>query len=581
MEFKMKPLDLNNPAPYFYRCAELLENPDPAQYQDLHLYLREIGECIRNGNLHYKVTQDFLERMQRSTKTKRRVVARYTLYNADQKGKIFPYQIAQQAGKVTDKRYFPRFMTVAQDCARRNEKRAYVVNMPMVIGEDAVEMQRRINQVIDGIKDQVFALPTEAKERVVVVVGANRCKSLEKAKNLAFKDFIRDLPAFKSLTVKVVGFLWEPKWSRTELRTARVFYSVLKKLDSPLAEECLAACERPSSEIMRQRVPYQKIREVIKNSESTKSSVRMFRSICKTREVFLAQLDSDYLGIRGLFSRYDCMRGMTIATTGYAVREDEFPIIYHGVELDRKVREKMGGRAYIPEPNMIVKVLEGCETVTESFMGPNPKSANLESRHLIQHVIAERGLNPDEAIFFQAEGPLVTETPERFYADTNRRRITLKQMAQVSVLKALRGIPQSHLHSLHWAENLGATLTVSSATSRKYTSRVFKVYDPISLCIEKVFNHKVKRYKIKAHYDPVLTHYIEYRNIVDRAFERHDQADFIERIEGVEVAMEGQLNAVRESYRGMIDVGLPEEERALVIRVARASGEAIFHYLSR
>ncbi|KAK2827761.1 hypothetical protein Q7C36_018687 [Tachysurus vachellii] len=170
-------------------------------------------------------------------------------------------------------------------------------------------------------------------------------------------------------------------------------------------------------------VPYQDIREYLKNNDATKKLVEELREKDPNCLVYFSFVDSDTVNFNSIYSEYiqivqEELRKdsvpPTVMSTGYEVnRNSEHHI---ATWLDRMTRVAVAEvnplLTYYPEPNFCVLVQQGCDTITESFIKPkrNKKQRNMESGVLISQ-IKERG--KIKAVFSDKE-PIHIAVPERF-----------------------------------------------------------------------------------------------------------------------------------------------------------------------
>lgn len=171
-------------------------------------------------------------------------------------------------------------------------------------------------------------------------------------------------------------------------------------------------------------VPYQDIREYLKNNAATKKLVEELREKDPNCLVYFSFVDSDTVNFNSIYSEYIQIVQVelrkdsvppTVMSTGYEVnRNSEHHI---ATWLDRMTRvataEVNPLLTYYPEPNFCVLVQQGCDTITESFIKKkrNKKQRNMESGVLINHIRQERG--KIKAVFSDKE-PIHIETPKRF-----------------------------------------------------------------------------------------------------------------------------------------------------------------------
>lgn len=171
-------------------------------------------------------------------------------------------------------------------------------------------------------------------------------------------------------------------------------------------------------------IPYQDIREYLKNNDATKELVEELRGKDPHCLVYFSFIDSDTVNFNSIYSEYiQIVREElkkdsippTVMSTGYEVtRNSEHHI---ATWLDRMTRVAVAEvhplLVYYPEPNFCVLVPHGLNTIMESFIKPNryknhPRA--MESSVLISQVKERKKF---KAVFSDKE-PIHIETPDRF-----------------------------------------------------------------------------------------------------------------------------------------------------------------------
>lgn len=608
------------PAAFFKKCADDLASNDVEK----HILAKKTLNKIGSGPLLPPQVLNTLMAMSSDKEVANQVVGNYVLSLVKEASKVFPFSIKEdRSGTIGNRRFYPIEKRENSNVSLVVVKPGYVVNIPIVISGDKTKDNKRIQKILTKFKEESFGRnASTSKSKVAsslrIVFGGNHAKSIERSLNKAFKTFVKEYQPNKH--TRLFGFFWKPVWEKgtktVHLREVKAYYELLKKLDPELAEEKRKACEQPE-EGMNSRVPYQDIRETIKNDEVTKISVAELRTIQNTRKVYLAIMDPDVIKLRndkrGVFSHYnhlikrhEAKHGCipAIATTGYKADSNESNILVWGIYLDQRVREAIAKilalAPYIPEPNMILSVPVGKSTVTESFI--NRKSINKESRQITAHILAERHLSPNVAIAFQTLGAITTTVPERFYTQKNRsiKILTSQTIGQKQVLKALRGVRQSHINPLWgWSMNMESALSKNGSALRSQLSQIFNQFDPIFMA----YSHQQGRYSAN-HFKAVLQiHSIQgdifrraielYRSmpVIRNRFMEDDYPDelleeagdrskqelnlsVMERKNFIAV-LRARLSLVVESIEKLKEYELKEAEIFAVVEAARMSGKAM------
>jgi hypothetical protein len=213
------------------------------------------------------------------------------------------------------------------------------------------------------------------------------------------------------------GIFWKFNWydksnKIVKYGVVRTFYKKLKRYNKNKADEFRLHVENSDRFI----VPYQELRELAKNHETTKELIRKTRQECPGSDVYLSIIDGDTVSFNGIYSAYlriHANRRPTIMSTGYIFsleNQGDTPFV-RGSELDRKIRVataefvKLG--VYIPEPNFCILVPNDLDTLEESFVDKERKNCNAESAVLIRNLIKSRGID-ELTVIFSSDNPIIT-----------------------------------------------------------------------------------------------------------------------------------------------------------------------------
>lgn len=537
-------------------CVRLLDTPgaDP----------RPAQESIRQWAAEplTTVSVNLLNHMWTQQNVTERALSRYLYFKANAIGmdRLFPYEILERTGEADKRDHLVKIYAMGVEINESEDKErhdfepgyfmedqpGYIVNIPLVLDLEVEKGQTQLHRLITLFQKQAFSdrdskSEVKVRSRLALILAANRCKSIDKARNRAFKDF--KMCFFKPYEIKIFGFFWKPVWHCKELetmhtsamKTARNFFSALQKIDPVFAETVRSSLEEPANGVNK-RVPYQEIREIVKNSIYTREAVTRLRSYDVSRELYLGVMDPDCMRLRndgkGLFSHYNQIvkekteannQAPTIMSTGYIAPDTAPPLIDLIIKLDQNARAAMftyfPGAPYLPEPNLMIRILPHTDTVYETFM--DPAISGLESRHIVKHVIAGRQLDKTIAIVFQRTGAIPTAIPNRFYTIVNSSStpLTYERIGRKQTLKALRGITcQSHISPLWgWAYNIARELSVEGSPEiNKTLTQVLKIFDPISLAK----NFVEDRYSVDDHFYPLMRMYVQYFNTMMGIYNR-------------------------------------------------------------
>ncbi len=434
----------------------------------------------------------------------------------------FPFRL-QENGKATiGQLSTPQLQTAQQVKPLLSTRTFFVINIPMGVRPAAMQSSTKYSAMLARIRDQAFDAAQSkriVKQRVVVVVGVNQVCSIDRALNRSFRKWIADLPAVNGIEQHCVGFTWSPKWEKQSddklIHSLSNTFLLLKVLNASLAESVRVNFEMGPT--LRTQIPFQLIREAIKNAAPTRSAVERLQ---ERGAVYLTVMDADFLNLNGVFGQMlplIASKGPSVISPGYRVAASELPLIRLGVKLDMAVRRAVSlifpYGAYFPEPCTAFRV-RADQLRLLSFRGAGRV---LENRRLIENGRRHQILGDNVA--FMYGGEVVTATPERMYTDKNRRILTLskQQIKQKQCLEALRFISQTHATPKQWADNLYAGLDfscscVSDAT--QHMMHIFGVFDPISRMYAAGGRYSAKVFdKVMADYEKPLAD----RNTLDTA----------------------------------------------------------------
>lgn len=527
----------------------------------------------------------------------------------------FPYILADKAiGSVQNRIYCPdnqnNLLPRLTGVGRANPH--YVVNIPCFADSDATKTFAKAANVVALIRSQAFAETDRAsyalvRKRIAVVLGMNRPKSLDAARNRNFiKRLEKQAPALVGLSCRMIGFLWDPKWNlkpeieRKILSEVRA-YKLIKVLRPKEASRLRIALEgqKGTNSAIRSQIPYQAIREKIFRSQETKAFFEVFTD--DAREVYLSTLDDDSIALRserGLFSTYDAMIAAHIArtnknpellSTGYCLKSAEDQILRFAVDMDRAVRVATAKHIplgpYYAEPNILFRIQKQLYRRGKySFMGTGK---SLESRRFIQNTQKAGVLLDGTTVVSSYKNPLVTETPDRMKTLKSQRlkTVTGLNVKQKQVLQTLRGISQTHVFPKQWADNLYIALPFKAKKVTDATGALMGVYNsfhPISLIMG--WNSVAGKYR-KANFDIVMDIYKRHAKALKAVFldpssYQRELVAFLGQIE------EGKKEICRLFFKTQSDIflikcqeleklGLEKEWMEKVVLAAHDSGLAI------
>lgn len=529
-----------------------------------------------------------------------RVYNHTTWFNQATNAESFPYHTLEQEGVFSNEEYLPPNqspdMAINQIPALLP---SYVVTIPVVPPKQEAQPGKKIVSLLEKIRDEAFGFtPAESQicKRLAVVLFANRLLSIDAESNEQMVSYLYSLPRVNGISYKIFGNFWIINWQRKpgfsqQTYDFEIAYRLLKSLKPAVALQVRDRYE--SSAAIKNKIPYQRIRQRLINHEFTVQYIDILRRICPT---YLSIMDDDFTSLRtqkGLFSHYDDIflsKALPphVMTTGYWVSDAEYPAVRLGIKMDMKVREALASvipmAPYYPEPN--ISLLIQHPLTNYSFIG---KGTKLESRRLFENALA-RGLIEPARMHFVAIRSLVTTAPDRMYADTIKRiaSINLSNLGQKKVLKALRGLSQVHFFPKMWADQVYLTLPIRAPLMTNITKSlmdIFACFDPINLA----YSHTSTKYT-KNNLSSVLSIYPHFSAILEQALQ--GIIPFEEAKNNFAIVVNNpQQQIARKAYfaayfqnglnalTSLQNQGLNAEWQSKVVRAACASGTAMLNCL--
>ncbi|MBX7066988.1 MAG: hypothetical protein K1X28_07140 [Parachlamydiales bacterium] len=449
----------------------------------------------------------------------------------------FPYRASESAEGTVLKPFSAGEEVGSRVSPDESASSHFIVNIPMRRLPSNSLDHSKIRHLFDLIRDQSFGRTSrisaeQVKKRLAVVLGINQIHSLDPALNRNFKDFIRTVPLIGDVANRVIGFFWRPIWRRDigvkpedamnqnqwellkkRLLPAEKAFLLLKALSPENAAKVRKTYEQPGGlhPSIVDQVPYQRIREQIKNSGATRTYVSQLQEDAPDASIYFTTMDADFSDLRagtrkGIFSRLEELieeeESPSIASLGYSLDEQEKIILRLAVKIDMAVRATMP-MPYFPEPFTAYKVRRPNQPAflhKISFLG---RGNGLESRRFIQN--GEKWFT-DGAVL-KADGGLVTDAPGRMKTEYNQKfeTLTLAILKNKRTLQALRSrVIQSHAFPKQWADIFYAGLPFSCPRVTDATTpmmHIFAVFDPISRMFAKdrytsaVFDEEMENYE--------------------------------------------------------------------------------------
>lgn len=318
------------------------------------------------------------------------------------------------------------------------------------------------------------------------VIGLNSSRSLSTARNQALYDEFNRVTK-SDLPHEVMGFFWDRTWYKKEdnaetkvsYAEARKFYKQFKKFNRNEAKDFRKRNENNGD------VPYQDIRERLKESAEAAEIVGRIREKSPDTTVYLSLTDSDTKHFNGIYTEYEnFVIGQSssphVMSTGYEFSDDpkdyddpsedlisKLANLNLASKIDRAVRietaKLIPTGVYYPEPNTSILIPSPHIILPATFLDYSPSSQGKdESAVVLREIIKKR----DTSFHFIDGRPLITALPKRafkraragmfkfsealtrdgFYTeDVQKREVNLTNLADLA---------QSHFHSLYWAKYL-------------------------------------------------------------------------------------------------------------------------------
>ncbi|MHB9147984.1 MAG: tetratricopeptide repeat protein [Candidatus Amoebophilus sp.] len=336
---------------------------------------------------------------------------------------------------------------------------------PSLTKKDKGETERStiIQPYLDKLSEGAFNSPASINlERISVSFALNRPRSLSTRRNRAL---YRELEATADSAIKhrKFAFFWDYPWhncsqecypsivicpptipathnpSPVPYLTVRSFYKQLKRYDKEHGTNKAIIFLAANEDNQKHRVPYQALRQRLKEHPQTKELVSSFTSKTPNASIYFSLIDSDVISFNSIYSAYDQIylesknQGTEpiVMSTGYEFPtrsseplgdtiKDMAPALNFASQLDRIIRVATASiiplGVYYPEPNVCVLLPKGLPTLPESFIGEKEDKQNgdVESAILLRQAKDRKGINICPTTFvFSQRNPLITTIPPR------------------------------------------------------------------------------------------------------------------------------------------------------------------------
>lgn len=430
------------------------------------------------------------------------------------KPKYFPYRPEENLSiRGASKQRNPAPLEKLQ--ASEKTHPVFLVNIPVASPHTKkVSVQARF--ILTTIANEAFGRNMSESRRslnkLAIVLGFNRIRSIDERRNRAFREEFNSF-SIKGIRASLLRFFLTPYWSKQEkweeekLYPAKKAFFILRHFNTEVSQKILNRYEASS----RFTIPFSRIREMIKNCSATRSFLDNFTESYPRSPVYYTLMDDDFRSLKapqptGIFSRVTKLikekNHPSKVSLGYSFAENVPILTRLALKLDMKMREKMEGLCYLPEPFSVFRVSKRFFSKLSFIQG---NQEDLESRHFRKN--GEKFF-PGEAVF-HADGGVVTTTPKRMISEKAKKieSLSLATLKRKPVIQGLRSSRmQSHVFPRVWADNLYASLGFKVSVVAKVKgpmTHIFGVFDPLSRML-----NTVGRYS-SSNFDDVLENYFD------------------------------------------------------------------------
>lgn len=472
-----------------------LEKMSEAVFSD-HKAKRQKGRDQVLKNINYFKTSQNLRRSEKEKYSEFNFLA-YAVHEFVQNNQ-FIFEINPKKVEEIPEKGKERFDGTHKFPKEDSKEPVYFVMMPHLVGG-----KQDLNEQINLIFNESFGTnKTESKEiaktRMHLFVGMNYCHSINHLENKKKKEILAKTTHHENQpNLSLHAFRWNPLWkySDSEIKD-KISQKTVKRLFRLLQEIDDSKASKIYKEVMKEKVvPYQYIREEIRDGKHLNQLFKEFRKRDIQRLCCLATVDNDAKKLRtdeiGLFSYYDKLlkdhKNLKVASTGYVMRDpkNDFVEIASRLNLVGRIAlaKAIPNAVYYPEPNMIIKVPKGKEIPLEiSFVrSKENKGKSLESIGLLENMHLMKGKVVSSLIFGSRGAIQTAVSPNVDITDKNLGEIDIIEFLNSKNIKSLRDFSQSILNPLNgFAKNVGRTYP-TGAGSGKPTSLISSVFTSLDL----------------------------------------------------------------------------------------------------
>lgn len=347
----------------------------------------------------------------------------------------FPYQPVNKIGQLiaAQKIFFGEHSAVVP------QKPYYVACVPYYVGKGE---QSKISDFIRKIADEAFSSKTAGKDRLELILYANRMQSPDPAENTLEEWFNSQKSRFKMPCTLYAGY-WALDWDIK----GTMKYEVAKRLLriwSPTKAKLAFAALRVRTTALR---PMQRIRQAMLHSPEVTAAINR---VANQSLFYHVSFDRDTAHFSAVLSSFDILAApeKRVLTTGYAGSESAPELTRAQMALDKAVRIAMlesGFIPYIPEPCMGLAMKTPREQRSYSYV----TDGGLLEAHAL---LSQSSVKPAE-IVFSTSPALVTEAPERMVTKyATKLVLTNSSRFARDTLTALRGKAQTHTAPRNWCQ---------------------------------------------------------------------------------------------------------------------------------
>ena len=367
---------------------------------------------------------------------------------------------------------------------------------------------------------------TAGTQNLAIVIGLNRARSLSNKQNQLLVDELKaHLPYFPpfSFTYKIFGFFWDYTWHMnpgkevTAHEKVQRFYRQFKmycKSSDPKklrAIEFRKELEKYINEKGTNIIPYQDLRERIKNHPFTEELVKAVRFEHKMSDVYLSIIDSDIVNFNSVYRTYiETYKSREFPplamSTGYEFSDDiryykEATIqkllknLKFASQLDRGIRIKVAKHipfgVYYPEPNTCILVPRELYKIHQSFINRTRSGANQGREELLVLLKRIQETKPQGNFIFIEKSPVIIIATNRFfYREKQLLSFSPEFNSRPSEqdLINLREISQSHFNPRILDPRIFNRHAIGLSVGRSFMSKLvcplFRAYQ------DRLFGHK-------------------------------------------------------------------------------------------